>query len=135
MSYQFPDELLRLETVISRVSGVSVEDIRGEERRASFVSARHAIWCLAVRHMSFHVTQVAKLYGRDHTTILHAARKYTQEERAHLRRGVEQIFPDAFSDDMRMKCRHFRVDPHWMDELSTGYQHGDNVTVVEPRRV
>lgn len=127
---KFPDELVRLERAVSRITEISIDDIRSDDRNAHFVEARHILWCLAAREMGFHVTYLARFYGKDHTTILHAVRnKFTLHQRMYFVTRVLEIYPNAFSDETRRICRAIRVrGPRKRSALSPHKKSGDMVT-------
>lgn len=111
---EFPIEIQTLELVISAASGVSIMDIRSAKRQANLVRARHMVWCLAVRFMGFHAIDIARIYGKDHTSILSAINKFrnTQDEKISML-GVQRSWPDAFSPDLRRRVRGYSSIRNW----------------------
>lgn len=75
-------------TLVSKITGVAVVDIRSARRDYDVVKARH-ITAWVVKHFTTHSLPSigAALGGRDHTTVLHAARR--------VQRVVDRIgFPE-----------------------------------------
>ena len=67
-----PDEV---KFVVAGVCGIPQDEIVGKRRFQAVVMARHiAMWiCVCLRHLS--LTDIGKSFGgRDHTTVIHAAR-------------------------------------------------------------
>lgn len=109
MKYELPADIVRLEHIISEASKISVSDIRGPGRRADVVRARHAVWCLSVRFMRYRCIDVARMYGRDHTSILHAIERFGNSDYEKvIKAGVEYVWQEAWSEDVRRRARQYR---------------------------
>ena len=77
-------------------------------RRAfkNFVVARRRIWWIGREDMGLTYSQIGRLFGRDHTTIIHGCTRYddiakTQDEvlrRAYLCQQAERIFRKRLDD-------------------------------------
>jgi len=98
----FPDNLQKVEFAISRHMNVSVQQIRGHDRIREFVQARHAVWAVARYYLQYTFPRLARLYRRDHTTVMYGIRKthgtiieekaleYVEKEFPGLLKMVEQ---------------------------------------------
>lgn len=67
---------------VARRAGVSVGDIYGRATARRFSRPRQAAMYLAVTRTGKSYQQVGRIFGRDHTTVLHAIRAV--EARPHL---------------------------------------------------
>lgn len=66
-------------SIVARVAeahGVPVTQIRGDSRSVSIVNARREAMYLAYQTGAFSMPQVGHFFSRDHTTVLHAIRRY-----------------------------------------------------------
>lgn len=73
-----PEKEGALQKVLQTVAtayGVSVDDILGESRRRSFVWPRHLAMYLLNLDFNFSLLKLAKIFRRDHTSVLHACQK------------------------------------------------------------
>lgn len=62
--------------------GVTVEDIHGISRKRNHVAGRAmAIWLVHTHCPHFSIPELGRLFNRDHTTALHAIKKFTGERR------------------------------------------------------
>lgn len=72
----------RLERIIAASNRLKPEAIRSHRREAELVAARMTIWLIAYDYMKLSYPRIAKIYGRDHTTIISGcrrARKYATD--------------------------------------------------------
>ncbi|WP_407529403.1 helix-turn-helix domain-containing protein [Methylobacterium oryzisoli] len=85
--------ILRL---VAHVSGVPADEIMGERRHAPIVKARQIAAWLANRHTKASLGEIARrLGGKDHTTILHAARRVDAAVKAEGLTISESLFEAA----------------------------------------
>lgn len=87
---------------VSRVTGASVEALRGRARPAALARARCLGW-LACRRVWPEVSlpEMGRMFGRDHTTILHS-----------LRRGAERMKTDPeFVSDFQAVVNQLADNP------------------------
>lgn len=72
-----PTTYARVERRLAKAAGLTLREIRGKRRDAKVVFVRHAIAYWAVRRTELSYPSIGRLMGgRDHTTILHAAKTY-----------------------------------------------------------
>ena len=62
-------------SVISFVSGLSEDEIRGQNRARGLVLCRHAYYFLAREKMGLKLAQIGEVFGSDHTTVIHGIKK------------------------------------------------------------
>ena len=62
-------------SVISFVSGLSEDEIRGQNRARGLVLCRHAYYFLAREKMNLKLAQIGEVFGSDHTTVIHGIKK------------------------------------------------------------
>ena len=62
--------------VVSSVTGVSVNDIAGRDRRRDFAYARALLGCLARKYTSLSFETIGAAMGRDHATVMHYCREH-----------------------------------------------------------
>ena len=75
-----PKNIVMLEDIISEISGVLVQDIRSRKRDKTYSDARHAVWYVANIEMKYSLKQLARIYQRDHTTVLSGVRKMVENK-------------------------------------------------------
>jgi hypothetical protein len=68
--------LHRLLVVISRVFDISIDDLRGPSRHREQVIPRQIAMVVAVEALRLSLPEAGRFIGRDHTTVIHARRKY-----------------------------------------------------------
>lgn len=86
MTFQLaPDEAARARTIglserqsltaivqaVAEASGIPAKAIRGHDRSASSVAARHLVWWIAHRREGIAMNAIAKAWGADHTSVRH----------------------------------------------------------------
>jgi hypothetical protein len=62
-------------SVISFVSGVPEDEIRGQNRARGLVLCRHAYYYIARQNMGLKLTEIGEVFGSDHTTVIHGIQK------------------------------------------------------------
>ena len=72
---QIQKRIATVEEIIAKAAGVTVEKMRSHERDRAYAEARMAVWFIAHDHMEFSYVTIAKVYKRDHTTIMHGVGK------------------------------------------------------------
>lgn len=70
-----PTKITLVEEAIMRAANVTLEQIRSPIRDKQYVEARQAVWYICHEHLGFSYPELAKVYQRDHTTILSGVRK------------------------------------------------------------
>lgn len=102
--------------IVSRRTGILVDDIMGRQRNPPFVDARDiALWVLKTPEASW--KEVARRFGRDHTTVIHAARKVDA-------RRLRDPDYERFTSDVQAACRAavdaMKEDPNGKPSEPTG---------------
>lgn len=62
-------------SVISFVSGLPEDEIKGQNRARGLVLCRHAYYFLAREKMGLKLAQIGEVFGSDHTTVIHGIKK------------------------------------------------------------
>ena len=62
-------------SVVSFVSGVPENEIRGQNRARGLVLCRHAYYYIARERMGLKLTEIGQFFGSDHTTVIHGINK------------------------------------------------------------
>lgn len=81
---------------VAKAYGVSVDDVLSESRRRSFVWPRHVAMYLLNLDFNFSLPRIAKMFDRDHTSVLHACQrmKWIVERDKKLRAMITDIRMD-----------------------------------------
>lgn len=79
---QLPPRIKELEVTIAKAAGLKVKELRKEMRDRSLVNARAMIWFVAHDLMGYTSVTLARLFDRDHTTILHHVNRLRGTEEA-----------------------------------------------------
>lgn len=73
---------------------VTKEEIMSSNRAREVSDARHAIWYVAHEHCHIPYNTLARLYERDHTTIMHGVRRIRAGKEAdRITRALEKHYP------------------------------------------
>ncbi len=64
-----------IEDIISNASNVTIEEMRSHNRMREYVDARMVVWTIAKDYLGFSYPFIAKIYKRDHTTIIYGVEK------------------------------------------------------------
>jgi hypothetical protein len=83
---QSPPPLREIEDAVAKVTGISIEVMRGRGRRRDVSRARHTVWLLARDLTAQTLSDIGRQYGRDHTTVMWGVEKATE----HLREGMPE---------------------------------------------
>lgn len=67
-----------LEGIIAKAANVTIEEMRGTGREMEVVEARHAMWYVLSTHFMMSTKQLGRIYGKNHTTVIHAVRKFKE---------------------------------------------------------
>ena len=60
--------------------GITLRDLRGQRRFASFVIPRHVAFALSRAYTDHSFPEIGQWFGdRDHTTVIHGIRRYERE--------------------------------------------------------
>lgn len=94
------EQLRKLERIICDAAQVNSKELLGPSREKELVDARHAIWLIAHEHIGYSFQQLAKLYNRDRTSVMHGIKrlKQTQHHSTILKKLAEKhpevVIPD-----------------------------------------
>lgn len=80
------DENLGIINKVASEHGVTFEDVMGNSRMQHVIYARHECFN-ALQNAGLSSSQVGRLMGRDHTTVLHGAKRH-RERASRLARGL-----------------------------------------------
>lgn len=69
------DAMEDIERAIAQHMGVSQKELCGQSREVEYVQARHATWYAIHTLLNCPYAYIARVYHRDHTTVLYAVRK------------------------------------------------------------
>lgn len=56
---------------------VPIEEIMGRSRSRAFAAARHQALYLVAAHTPYSIARIGRMFGRDHTTVLHSLKKFS----------------------------------------------------------
>ena len=65
-------DAIKVITTVSNITGVSIRDIRGKDRRHDIVEARRICMVLLHDELLYKSARVGKIFNRNHATALHA---------------------------------------------------------------
>ncbi len=66
----------KIEDAVCVFFGYSIEEIKGTDRQKDLILARHFLWyVLKTKRARMSYVGIAKIYGRNHATIIHAVNK------------------------------------------------------------
>lgn len=64
-------------SVVSFVSGLPEDEIKGQNRARGLVLCRHVYYYIARKKMGLKLVDIGALFGSDHTTVIHGINKIT----------------------------------------------------------
>ncbi len=99
-------DLLHVADQMARKYHVTLEEMLGRGRRSPEAAARHELWHLLYEEIPS-LTRIGEIFGRDHSTILAAVRKYEERFGRPSRVVVTDIDQPAKAscDSERAQCR------------------------------
>jgi hypothetical protein len=62
-------------SVVSFVSGIPEDAIKGQNRARGLVLCRHAYYFIARQNMGLKLAEIGLFFGNDHTTVIHGINK------------------------------------------------------------
>jgi hypothetical protein len=62
-------------SVVSFVSGIPENEIRGQNRARGLVLCRHCYYYIAREKMGLKLAEIGSVFGSDHTTVIHGINK------------------------------------------------------------
>jgi chromosomal replication initiator protein len=67
--------------IISKESGVTIEDILSRSRKTEKVISRHIFCGILRKNYNYSLPFIGELVGRDHTTVIHATEQFNNRYR------------------------------------------------------
>lgn len=83
------EKVLMVEQVISRASGVGIAEMRSHLRTKAYAEARQVVWYILHDHIGLSYLEIAEIYQRNHTTIIHGTRRIRTDRAKAAKRVVE----------------------------------------------
>ena len=89
---QTTERIKRIEGIICKAADITHEELYSRERSRPLVDARHAVWLLLYEHVGYSYNDIARLYGKDHTTIAHGVRRIKRTVvHGNILKGINKI--------------------------------------------
>lgn len=97
-----PTRIKDIEDIICEAANVTREEVYSHDRHKPLVQARHAIWLLLHEHLNYPYAEIARLYSRDHTTIIHGVKRINKTD-IHLAviKGIRKVAPELLIPDVK----------------------------------
>jgi len=93
---QIQKRIAAVEEIIAKAAGVTVEKMRSHERDRAYAEARMAVWFIAHDHMGFSYAAIARMYSRDHTTVIHGVGKIRKSKvGSKVLEGIRIVCPEV----------------------------------------
>lgn len=83
----------RIIELVSNLTGITVEEMTCRIRKGEFVKARYLAFVMLYRYCDISLSKIGKLFGRDHTTVLHGIREF--ENRCVQEEGLRGLLYTA----------------------------------------
>jgi chromosomal replication initiator protein len=74
------EKVMLVEQVISQASNVGVAEMRSHLRTKAYAEARQVVWFILHDHTGLSFPEIAEIYQRNHTTIMHGCRRIRQDK-------------------------------------------------------
>jgi chromosomal replication initiator protein len=71
----------RILNIVADNYGVSVDELKGSKRNANIATARHMCMYLLRHHTQLSLTEIGKIFSRDHSTTISSIRKVEEERK------------------------------------------------------
>ena len=85
---------LRIQLEFCERAGITLAEMKSESRKRRFAQPRQAAMVEIRRQLGYSYPQIGRMFNKDHTTVLHACRKFGMEPdpviRTRALRGVEK---------------------------------------------
>lgn len=108
-----PERLVRVECIVAEDQGITVDQLRGNSSnvgRREFAGARQLVWAIARERLQYTYTRIARMYQRDHTTIMFGVQKMSgTREYERICAQVEARWPGLLDGDSEWKTRGLGV--------------------------
>lgn len=93
-----PTRINRVEIAVSKMSGVTIYDMKSNSRFGDYVDARMAVWIVAKDYLGYSYAFLGRLYNKDHTTIMHGCNKMRELKALKgIVNAILRVNPNAFS--------------------------------------
>jgi chromosomal replication initiator protein len=73
--------ILRIILEVAAEAGVTSAELRGRSRKASYAGPRHLAMYRAKHEAKASLRKIARVFGRDHTSVLHGIRAAEERQR------------------------------------------------------
>jgi chromosomal replication initiator protein len=80
--------LNNLLSVVADTFNLAIEDLKSNNRRRELVDARHCYFIIARKKTDRSMVSIGRTLNRDHTTVLHALKKYNKYQ---LKKTVDEL--------------------------------------------
>jgi len=111
-----PERVATIEGIISNASNVPIEKMRGHERLRAFVDARMAVWFMAHDYLGLSYVKIAKLYKRNHSTVMHGVSKIRSTTKAStVVKGISEVCPGLLNtpgSDEALTVKDWKFNVH-----------------------
>lgn len=107
MNKNIPIKIATIEEAICRASNVKINDIRGRSRAHELVAVRQAVWYVAHEYLGYRYSALARIYDRDHTTIIHGVKKIKEDQFGAicLVEGIRKVCPEVLENPSGEKAK------------------------------
>lgn len=107
-TYTRVERVTLIEKIISQASGVGIAEMRSHLRTRAYVEARQVVWYILHDHIGLSYLEIADIYERNHTTIMHGAKRMKRDKEAPIKRVMEQIkakYPELMQGKRKSSTR------------------------------
>lgn len=99
IGYRRPEALEKIELAIADHALISISDLRDGGRDHVFAEARQIVWTLGHDVLRIPYIRLARMYRKDHTTIMHGVRKIrTSGMTEKAKETVNKRFPGLLQE-------------------------------------
>lgn len=99
-------QLGKLERIICEAAQVNGEELRGPSREKEIVDARHVIWFIARECIGYSYQQLAALYNRDRTSVMHGINRMKKNQsQSELLQKISEKYPEVVLPDPTLAKR------------------------------
>lgn len=101
-----PVRIQLVEEAIGRAANVTLEQMRSHQRDKEYAEARMAVWYICHDHLGFSFVELARVYQRDHTTIISGVRKMRSGKASEqILDGIKKAQPELFEQRKKGEAR------------------------------
>lgn len=95
-----PTRLLKIEAIVAKMAGVTIDEIHSHDRDREFADARAMVWLIAREYMNLSYPLIGRLFNRDHTTVMSGVKRI---RRNPMTKGIlatlEEAHPELFAKE------------------------------------